>query len=198
MSPFDVRLPIIAAAAKVRPPHVFHVFHAIKEMGAKFHVEACAQFMSLEAQHVEAILSSLQEHDCMPTKAKRGESSRGSRLADDWTIPDDWVDWACNERRWQPYDCREEAEIFALYWQTKTGAQATKMDWKRTWMKWVKSSRRPNGDYVPKTAAPVQSPEERAEWLRKSIKLYVNMGRESETERWRKELESIEGNVLPF
>lgn len=196
MTPFDVRLPIIANAAKVRTPHVFHVWHCLKEMGAKFHVEACAQFMGLEARHIEAILSSLREHDCWPIKSARSSSVRGTRLPNDWTIPDDWVTWASTKRKWHPADVREEADKFARYWQSKSGAAATKVDWFKTFQNWVSDSRKVDGDY--QAVKRVDSTEDRAAFLRRSIAYYEREGRSTETEAWKRELASIEGNVLPF
>lgn len=196
MTPFDIRLPIIAAAARVKPCHVFHQFCAMKEMGASFHVEAFALFTGLEVKHVEAILSALQEHDCLPTKTARTSSVRGTRLPNDWTVPDEWIEWAGNEKHWHPSDAREEAEIFANFWQAKSGAQATKLDWRKTWINWCKNSRRPNGDYVAVTVK--QSPAERASFLRRSIALYESMGREDETDAMKRELATIDDNILPF
>lgn len=196
MTPFDPRLTVIATQARVKTCHVFHMFCAMKEMGKRFHAEAFAQFAGLEVRHVEAILSSLQEHDCMPTKASRTETTKGTRLPDDWTIPEEWLDWASKEKRWHPADARAESDIFANYWQARSGTGAAKLDWRKVWMNWVKNSRRPNGDYV--AAAPKMAPKDRAEWLRGSIAFYNKMGRETETVKWKRELAEIEGNVLPF
>lgn len=196
MGPFDPRLPVLAKAAGVRVAHVFYVISAIKEQGKHFHAEACAQFTSLETRHVEAILSTLQEHDCMPGKTARTSSFRGTRLPNDWKIPDDWVKWASAKRKWHPADVLEEAEKFARYWQCKTGSNATKLDWFKTFQNWVSDSRKVDGDYSP--AAAPKSPTERAESLRKTIALYEQMGRESETGEMKRELARLEPNVLPF
>lgn len=196
MSPFDPRLPIIAADAKVRPCHVFYVWHSVREMGRKFHVGACAQFTSLEVKHVEAIVVALEAHDAMPTKGARAVTAKASRLPEDWTIPDEWVEWACNKRRWQPEDVREQALRFANHWQSKSGKDAAKLDWHKTWQNWVIGSHVADGDYVP--AAGKVTTESRARFLRDKIALYTRMGRESELEPMRKELAGLDDNVLPF
>lgn len=195
MSPFDPRLTVIAAQARVKTCHIFHLVHAMQEMGAKFHAEAFALFAGLESHHVERMLSAIQDNGVLPVKQARQPSARGNRLAADWTIPDDWLDWAIKERRWHPADAREESENFANYWQAKSGKDAAKLDWRKVWMNWVRNSRRPNGDYVQQNKMP---PEERASFLRSRIDLYRKLGRESEIAEMVVELERVEGNVLPF
>ena len=147
MSPFDPRLPIIAAQARVRTTHVFHCFHAMREMGKAFHVEAFAQFAGLETRHVEAIIAALAEHEATPSKRSAGQ--RGTRLPTDWTLPDEWRDWAIEQKRWEPSAVADEAAGFADYWQSLSGARAAKLDWRKTWQNWVRNSRRPEGDYRP-------------------------------------------------
>lgn len=193
MTPFDPLLALIAAEARVKPCHVFHCFHARRELGQKFHPAAFAQFAGLEERHVLSILAALEAHDALP--GKRTVSAKGTRLPADWTAPQEWIDWACNERRWQPHDAAEEARIFADYWIAKAGQAAVKLDWKRTWQVWVRNSRRPNGDYSPVTS---QSPADRVVWLRKMIDLYGRLGRELETRDWQAELERLENNVVPI
>lgn len=196
MSPFDCRLPVIAASARVKTCHVWHQWCAMKEMGSKFHREAFAQFAGLETKHVDAILSALQEHDCLPAKTARTSSVRGTRLPNDWTIPDDWVTWASTKRKWHPVDVKNEAEKFARYWQAKTGSTATKVDWFKTWQNWMMDDRKKDGDY--QAVKTVVSSDERAEFLRKSIAYYESEGRHTETEEWKRELSRLEPNVLPF
>lgn len=195
MTPYDVRLPLIAAEARVKTCHVYHQWCAMREAGAKFHPLAFSQFTGLELRHIQAITDALEAHDAMPTKRAK-TSLVAHRLPEDWTPPDEWIEWASRERRWQPEDTREEAEIFANYWQAKSGQQATKLDWRKTWANWVRNSRRANGDYVPVTGK--VSTESRAKFLRDKMALYTRMGRESELEPMRKELAGLEGNVLPF
>jgi len=196
VSPYDPRLTIVASQAGVRVAHAFYVWSALKETGKAFHAGACAQFTALEVRHVEAILSALQEHDCLPEKTARSSSVRGTRLPEDWTIPDEWIEWTVGDRHWHPADVREEAEVFANFWHSKAGQQAVKLDWRKTWMNWVRNSRRPKGDYVPQTVK--QTPAERASFLRRSISLYESMGREDETVEMKRELATLDDNILPF
>ena len=78
MLPFDPRLPIIAAQAKVKTCHTYHCWHAMRDMGAAFHLEAFAAFAGLETRHVEAIMAAIEQH--APLTAKRATAARGTRL----------------------------------------------------------------------------------------------------------------------
>ena len=191
MTPFDPRLPIIAADARVKTCHVFHCWQAMREMGRRFHLTAFAQFAGLSDSHVIAIMAALERHGALPDR-RSPVTSRGHRLPDDWTPPDDWIEWAIAERRWTPTATREEAEIFANYWQARTGQGATKLDWRKTWQNWVRNSRRPNGDYVLSTAT--VDPRDQ---LERTAALYDRMGRTNEAQEIRRQLAS-NANVIPF
>lgn len=191
MTPFDPRLPIIAADARVKTCHVFHCWQAMREMGRKFHRAAFAQFAGLNDSHVIAIQEALERHDALPDK-RAPTTTRGARLPDDWTAPDDWIEWAIRERRWSPSEAREEAEIFANYWQARTGQGATKLDWRKTWQNWVRNSRRPNGDYVLSTGN-----VDPREHLERTAALYDRLGRTNEAQEIRRQLASS-ANVIPF
>lgn len=76
-----------------------------------------------------------EKPDKSPPKAK---AKRGTRLADDFVMPDTWITDAIS---WRPDlsrdQIRTEATAFCNYWQAKTGAGATKLDWHKTWHNWV-------------------------------------------------------------
>lgn len=191
MTPFDPRLPIIAADARVKTCHVFHCWQAMREMGKRFHVGAFAQFAGLQDSHVEAILSALEAHDAMPER-RSPVTRRATRLPDDWSPPDEWIEWAMNTRHWQPFDARAEADIFANYWQSRAGQGAVKLDWFKTWQNWVRSSRRPDGDY----RAPVAT-NNRRDLMEGRAELYERMGRTYEAQEIRRQL-AANANVVPF
>lgn len=191
MSPFDPRLPIIAAMAKVKTCHVYHCFMALREMGRQFHATAFATFAGLEERHVTAILAALEAEQAVPQG--RTTSTRGHRLALDFKMPQDWIDWAIAKKHWHPADVAEEAENFANFWHAKPGSDACKLDWKKTWQVWVNNSRRQNGDYYPSNG-PVLSWEEQT---RKTIALYEKMGRTYEANELRRRL-AEKTNVIPF
>lgn len=74
---------------------------------------------------------------------------RGARLADDFTAPAAWIDWAITKRGWGRAEAIDEAECFARYWQAKTGKDAVKRDWLKTWQNWVTNSRRATSQAPP-------------------------------------------------
>lgn len=63
-------------------------------------------------------------------------SRRGSRLPEDWHLPDDWQAWTLSNYAVKHADIRVEAQRFANYWQSKPGSGATKLDWRKTWANW--------------------------------------------------------------
>lgn len=73
-------------------------------------------------------------------RAKRSPpSDRGSRLAADWTLPEEWKTWAEGIR--QDLDLQDCAERFKDYWLGLPGAKGRKADWLATWRNWVKNER---------------------------------------------------------
>lgn len=77
--------------------------------------------------------------------AAQPKSSRGTRLAEDFELPEDWIAWAIAKRGWGRAETIEEGETFARYWQAKPGRDACKLDWPKTWQNWVVNSRRQTG-----------------------------------------------------
>jgi hypothetical protein len=67
---------------------------------------------------------------------------RGTRLADDFEPPEDWIAWAMKKRGWNRENAIDECECFIRYWQAKPGREACKLDWPKTWQNWVVNSRR--------------------------------------------------------
>jgi hypothetical protein len=194
MMPFDPRLPIIAEAANVKTCHVFHCWQAMREMGKQFHIAAFAAFAGLEPRHIERIIKALENHNAIPGP-KREAVKRGDRLSMDWSLPEDWLNWAIEQRRWTPGDAKAEALMFADYWQSKAGQQAVKLDWRKTWQNWVRQSRRPDGAY---RAPPVHMANMTAEQLRSKATEAEAAGLTFAARSYREQLAALEGNVIEF
>jgi hypothetical protein len=80
------------------------------------------------------------EADTEEAKSKdKPASPRGSRLPAEWVLPDDWREWAQQER--PQIDVNEQAACFADYWHAKAGKDARKADWHATWRNWIRNSR---------------------------------------------------------
>ena len=150
MNALDPRLPIIAAEAKVKTCHVYHCWHAMKQMGQSFHRQAFANFCGVEPHHVDAIVSALEAHKALPKhdRASQAKAERGTRLTRDFVIPHDWIAFAIAERGWTEKDARAEASIFVNYWCAKAGSDGVKLDWEATWRNWCRRSNRA-GDFRP-------------------------------------------------
>jgi hypothetical protein len=74
-----------------------------------------------------------------PKGVQKKGSERGSRLSEDWSLPDEWRDWAKGE-----YPALTDSEItrraveFRDYWISVSGAKATKRDWFATFRNWIR------------------------------------------------------------
>lgn len=194
MKPYDPRLPVIASEAKVKTCHIFHLWHSLKETGSQFHRGAFAQFTSLQDHHIDRMITALKNHDAMPTK--RNSTRRASRLPDDWKCPQDWLDWAIKERRWKPLVAITEAENFANYWQSKSGKDATKLNWQKTWQNWVRNSRTPTGDYY----APQKSdPKDWIQFCEGQLRIAKDKNYRAGIEKWQEKLNKARAsNVVPI
>jgi hypothetical protein len=85
------------------------------------------------------------QNNPIPSPPFKSPSSqkRGTRLADNFEPPEDWIVWAEQKRGWGREEAIDECECFIRYWQAKPGRDACKLDWPKTWQNWVVNSRRP-------------------------------------------------------
>lgn len=67
------------------------------------------------------------------------KNKRGTRLADDWFLPDAWGKWAVSEG-WPAEVVRDQAERFKDYWCAAPGQKGVKLDWQATWRNWMRNS----------------------------------------------------------
>jgi len=75
----------------------------------------------------------------LETKTK----ANGTRLPADWLLPDEWAQWAADDRpEFTTIDIGRCAESFADYWHSAT-RNATKLDWQATWRNWFRNQRAP-------------------------------------------------------
>lgn len=85
----------------------------------------------------------LQRLDSMEKRLEaleeRNKSQKGTRLRNDFTVPPDWIRWGVEQGYGMDF-LTTEASSFADYWTSLSGAKAVKLDWKRTWMRWVRTA----------------------------------------------------------
>lgn len=73
------------------------------------------------------------------TEEKESKSGgRASRLDPEWEPSAEMLAWARSER--PDIDPVAETENFRDHWLAKSGKDATKLDWGRTWRKWIRSA----------------------------------------------------------
>ena len=113
------------------------------------------------------------------------KKSRGTRLPENWELPEDWAQWAVSRRRWSRSDTGEEALLFANYWQARSGAGAVHRDWFKTWQNWVIKSHRPDGKNTAKVEKTPAELRELAEW-------YVRHGQRDRADECRQKAVQLE------
>ena len=75
-----------------------------------------------------------------PASPKPKRSASGTRLPQDWFLPDTWGQWGLQKYpHFSVEIIRDEATKFANHWRSKTGKDATKLDWLATWQNWLMS-----------------------------------------------------------
>lgn len=68
-------------------------------------------------------------------RSREDTPKRGTRLPDDFAITDDMKTWFAENCR--GVDGPRETEKFRNYWRSKSGKDATKLDWPATWRNWM-------------------------------------------------------------
>ena len=112
--------------------------------------------MSRETPESLARLSRLEQgnrgtgEQTQKTSSSVRPRKRGARLPDDFAVTPEMVEWA--RERVPNVDGRLETEKFVNHWRSKTGKDATKLDWAATWRNWMLNARAnprasPNGQH---------------------------------------------------
>lgn len=85
-------------------------------------------------------------------ESKKDKRVRAERWHPDAVITSDWFDHALTARRRNALpdiDLRLEAERFCNFWSGKSGANATKLDWHKTWINWILKAEAPRNGKAP-------------------------------------------------
>lgn len=80
--------------------------------------------------------STAKDADAEAHAVAHATDKRGTRLPENWTLPDEWRGWALANFRITINEAAHEARTFANYWQAAPGAKARKLDWYKTWQNW--------------------------------------------------------------
>lgn len=95
--------------------------------------------LGLDQETFDAVLAIFEE--ARESKPKKGgtvdRAARGTRLQDDWTLPDEWRQWA-SALGLRPNEADREARNFKGYWLNCVGAKGLKLKWDLTWQTWCR------------------------------------------------------------
>lgn len=154
----------LARKARVKPPHIWHIYSFRKAMKSHFSPEGYAAFSSMELPHVLRMIETLDAYEAqiVPPKRKTGMTS----MSADYVLPEEARLWAQTEKGWTRDVADTQASKFVDYWHSKGTVRA---DWLACWRNWVRS------DYSP---AGVISAGAQERWTAEEQKAYLDrMGR---------------------
>jgi len=83
-----------------------------------------------------------------PNQEPKVKTQRGSRLPDDFQMPDLWGEWCEKER--PDLIPRKVFDSFKDFWISKPGAGGVKLNWEATWRNWVRSQSAPKQAFANK------------------------------------------------
>jgi Protein of unknown function (DUF1376) len=117
-----------------------------------------------------------EERDTPDRPVGGPSEKRATRWPADAVVPEDWFDAAATRRSAEgmlPVNLTLQAELFTNYWASKSGKDATKIDWKRTWINWVLNAK---GDGNGRGRAGSKSETELA-GARAAAQYFIDQGR---------------------
>lgn len=101
------------------------------------------------------------------TSPKSTPDRRGARIPDDFAVTDAMRTWAAKNT--PDVDLATQTANFVDHWASKPGRDARKLDWVRTWQRWMRTEqeRTPSRPRTGRGAATAPKPTgDPAEWLR--------------------------------
>ena len=104
-------------------------------------IPARATFESLRDESYQEVKQDPPLVPPKPIAEPKPLRSRGSRLSNEWTLPDDWKAWArVTFPTTTDQAVTDEADKFRDYWTAKAGQGASKLDWQATWRNWCRTA----------------------------------------------------------
>jgi hypothetical protein len=94
---------------------------------------------------------------------KEKAEPRATRLAPDWSLPQDLRDFCLSER--PDLDPDFTAQQFADYWKARPGKDGRKLDWAATWRNWVRGQRTGQKSASAGHTVPSRAADETARYL---------------------------------
>ena len=123
----------------------------------------------------------------------RKQPNRGTRLLENWALPDEWRKWAIDQNLGNLANLSLEGKRFRDYWWAKAGKDATKRDWFATWRNWIRRAAEIAKQHSPTTPASTEpSPRALAQWRQAKIKAQEKSDVAATTGKLRSQLTSKE------
>jgi uncharacterized protein YdaU (DUF1376 family) len=133
----------------------------VGEKSEKASASAKARWGKKDANALRTQSEGNATHNTLPkTQDTVLKSQRGSRLANNWILPDEWEYWSNKER--PDLNAKQVADQFKDFWCAKAGKDGVKLDWAATWRNWVRNQKAPKmnpADIVRVTVAPSNLPD---------------------------------------
>lgn len=85
-----------------------------------------------------------------PPPTPAAPTKTGTRLPEDWALPNEWREWAVESR--PDLDAEAVADSFHDFWVAKPGKDGRKADWFATWRNWVRNQKPAGSMFAAKSA----------------------------------------------
>lgn len=108
-------------------------------------------------------IEEIRLEDNITEEKEKKQTIKGSRLSQDWVIPDEYIEY-CKKQR-PELDVKLVADNFKDFWISKSGSDATKLDWLATWRSWVRKERATSNVKKPMKGYGFISDAEFNDWL---------------------------------
>lgn len=148
----------LARKAKVRPPHIFFLFHYRRAMKATFSPEGFSAFAQMDLPHVLRMIETLDAYEADSAPVRRGGGAK-TKMAASYVLPNALRLWAQTEKGWTRDITDTQASKFVDYWCNKPPMA----DWSACWRNWVRSEYSPAG-VISAGAQERWTPERMAEY----------------------------------
>ena len=101
--------------------------------------EPCNGVVTLQKQEANGLDTDTDTDTEVVSAPSARSIAKGSRLAADWKPSEELREWATSER--PDLEVKSTIDSFVDFWKSKSGKDATKLDWDATFRNWVRSQR---------------------------------------------------------
>lgn len=130
----------LARKARVKPPHIWHVYSYRSAIKGAFSIEGYSAFAQMEQAHVARMVEVLDAYEAGVKKPQR--KSGLTTMPADYILPEASRLWAQTEKGWTRDIADTQASKFVDYWHSRGTQRA---DWLACWRNWVRSDYSPAG-----------------------------------------------------